>query len=355
MVGLRFRPRREGRSGQSPELFLALARDASGVKEAVATLQGLLLVVGLATVGIVWAVLAVVVGRSLRPLEALSAEVAGIGQETLATRLEPGRVPAELVPVVERVNELLARLEVAFARERSFSDDVAHELRTPLAGLRATLEVAEARPRSPADYAAALRTGADLAAQLQGLVDRLLQLARLEGRTRAFEARPCDLADASLEAWEPLAGEAQARELTVAWQLEPGLEAEADPDLLGLILRNLFENAVHYADGGGRVRVHTADASGAVAVTVANTGSRLSDSQARQATARFWRGDDARREAGLHCGLGLSLVERAAVALGGRLELRSTAGGEFSATVVLPGGPGAPAPDAGARVAAEVG
>jgi len=337
-VALRFQPQQELEdSGVAPaDLVLALARDARALDQALATLKGLLALVGLVALAVAGAVLVAVVRRSLRPLGAVSQRIATIKEDDLETRLETAAVPNELLPVIERINGLLARLEAAFARERGFSNDVAHELRTPLAGLRTILDVAAARPRSEQECAAALRESAAIVEQLQAMVERLLQLARLDGGRSPVVSERYDLADVALEVWESFAAHAVARGLSVELRLGEGIEMSSDRELVGLILRNLYENAVTYADSGGQVRIsaHRVDGSG-TSLEVSNSGSRLGQGEADAATQRFWRGDAARTDAALHCGLGLTLVEKATRALAGRLELRSEVGGEFVARVTL--------------------
>lgn len=318
-------------------LALVVARDAREVSRTLATLKGMLVSVGVTTLVIAGAVLVWVVRRSVRPVTAVSERIGTIGEDDLSTRLEETGVPGELVPIVQRVNGLLARLDAAFARERAFSDDVAHELRTPLAGLRATLEVTGTRRRSEEEYAAALEEAATIVDQLQSMVERLLHLARLDAGRSAVESESYDLADLALEAWEPFAARALARGLRVDLHLESGLELSSNRELVGLILRNLHENAVTYAEPNGQVRISTRRFDGRqIALEVSNSGSRLSQEQTSVATQRFWRGDAARTEAGLHCGLGLALVEKATQALRGHLKLRSREGGEFVAEVTLP-------------------
>lgn len=336
----------EGPPAELRPLVLLLARDAGALLRDLATLGGLLILVGLATVAFSGGVLVWVIRRSLRPLGTISAQIATIGEDGLSTRLEVARVPAELLPVVQRVNGLLQRLEAAFARERAFSNEVAHELRTPLAGLRTTLEVTASRRRSEEEYAEALRAAAAIVEQLQSMGERLLQLARLDAGVTDVDPERFELADLALEAWEPFGAQAASRGLAVTWSLEDGLEVAANRELLGLILRNLFENAVTYADSGGQLRISArVDGADGATLRVANSGSWLGPQEAAAATQRFWRGDAARTQAGRHCGLGLALVERASEALGMGLELRSEPQGEFSVTLTLPGAGPCTGPD----------
>lgn len=337
-VGLRFLPRIDDEDppgGALQPVVLVVARDAAPTRQALNALRDALGVIALAMVLITVVVLWVIVTRSLRPLEAVSEEIAGIDGEELSRRVSSDAVPTELQGVVGRVNELLARLESAFVRERAFSNEVAHELRTPLAGLRAILEVTLQRPREASGYQEALRDGLHVADQLERMVEKLLRLARLESGSHTASAERVVLDELLPETWAPCASLAQERGLQVEWTLAPSLEVETDPDLLSLVVRNLLENAVAYADEGGNITVETGQVDGDVFVRVGNTGSALSQEQAEQATQRFWRGDAARSQAAQHCGLGLALVDRALRVLGGSLELRSAAGGEFRATVRL--------------------
>src|SRR4029434_5671341 len=97
-----------------------------------------------------------VVRRGLMPLDALALRISGVGRRDFAERIDLGQTPHELKLIVRRLNELLDRAEEGIGRERAFTSDVAHELRTPLAGLQATLELCAARPRSAAEYTNAI-------------------------------------------------------------------------------------------------------------------------------------------------------------------------------------------------------
>lgn len=337
----RFRPRQDRpESGEAPvELDLVVARDGTPLNETLATLAMTLLAVGAGTVALVGIALALVVRRSLRSLDRVVADVAAIDAADPTGRVSRDGLPTELVPLVERLNDLLGRLQGALERERAFSGDVAHELRTPLAGLLATLEVAGSRERDPDEYVATIRSSVELVARLQGLVDRLLQLARLEalrpGEDAALAGPTEDVVALLVACWEPCARRAAERGIAVTFDLPDGPAVPLDADLARLVFGNLLENAVTHADDGGRIDVRVTLDDG-LRVRVANTGSRVSADQARSATQRFWRGDAARSDAGLHCGLGLAVASRAARALGGRLDITSEPGGEFVANVRLP-------------------
>jgi two-component system heavy metal sensor histidine kinase CusS len=172
---------------------------------------------------------------------------------------------------------------------------------------------------------------------MQAMVEQLLHLARLDTGPSMFETSGYDPAELALEAWEPFARQALSRELRVDLSFEDGLRVTLNRELLALVLRNLNDNAVTYAEPKGRVHITLRRTTQhEMCFEVSNSGSRLDQEQASAAIRRFWRGDPARAETGLHCGLGLALVEKATRVLGGSLRLSSQVDGDFVAQVLLP-------------------
>lgn len=342
LVGITFTPRTEdegrkdGAGSEHAQVTLVLARATTGLDRALTSIGFLLAGVWAATIALTLGVLAAVVRRGLRPLNQLAARIGEVGETDLAARIGVAAAPAELSPVIERLNDLLARLEAAFARERSFTADVAHELRTPLAGLRSTLDVALSKARAPGQYVDALSECLAITRQTQGMVEQLLCLARVEGGTWPVTRERCDLAAIAADAWAPLAEAAQKRRLRVEWIAPPACELWTDPEKLKLVVRNVLDNAVCHADEGGTVRVEVAD-DNAPGLRVTNTGSRVAAEDAHRVFERFWRGDAARSRTGTHCGLGLSLCRRIVETLGGTIAAETRQGGEFAVEIRLAG------------------
>jgi len=315
---------------------LQVARDMHDLTRAAASLRrifgiacgaALLICVGLSG----W-----LIRRALRPLDAIAGRISQVGTRRLADRLDANNVPTELLPIVGRLNELLSRLEAAFNRERAFSADVAHELRTPLAGLETALEVCLSRPRESGDYqklaTQCLRTVRDMHA----LVDNLLVLARAEAGALAVRLTQFDLAALLDECWEPFGARAASRRLLVSRNGHGVGPITTDREKLRLVLCNLFDNAVTYADPGGRMSIDVRRPNGRIELHVSNTGNRLTCQQMSHAFERFWRGDPARAETGAHCGLGLPLCKELMTLLGGDISLESTEAGTFLAKVTMP-------------------
>ena len=322
---------------RTARITLVLARGTTLIDQTLARFEMIILLAGTIAIVVSGAVLWFVIRRSLRPLGQLAAEISRLDEEDLSTKVGAGCSVQELQPVKERLNELLGRLETAFARERSFSSDVAHELRTPLSGLRSTMEVILLKQRNPDEYREALRDNLQITEDMQAMVENLLTLARLEAGQVDISTEPVDLNELLRNAWEPAVESAQARNLKIQWTLGPESVISTDRSLLGLAIRNILENAAAYADDGGLIEVQTGREEGRMNVRIANTGSNLSQEKAEEAFERFWRDDAARSAAGVHCGLGLSLVRKIVAALGGSVSVRSSVGGSFDITVSMPG------------------
>jgi two-component system heavy metal sensor histidine kinase CusS len=339
LVGITFAPRREnnegepGRPARPREVTLVVARDTAGIDRTLAQLEFFLTGVWAAAVLVTLGVLAFVVRRGLRPANRLAAQIGRVGEADLGTRIELANAPAELMPVVQRLNDLFARLEAAFSREKAFSADIAHELRTPLAGLRATLEISLSNPREAAKYREAMVDCLSITRQMQAMVENLLSLARAEAGQIKIDRRSVDVAEMLDDCWKAVAERAEARGLDVQWGVERPCTLSTDAEKLRQVIYSLLDNAVAYADESGRVWIDATARVGGVTLRIGNTGSRLTSEQVPHVFERFWRGDAARTDVGLRCGLGLSLAQKMVTLLGGRISAESNARGEFVVTL----------------------
>jgi signal transduction histidine kinase len=259
-------------------------------------------------------------------------------------------LPAELRPVGLAVNRLFARVEDALRHERTLTADAAHELRTPLAALRAQAQVA-LRSRDDAERGEALQAligGVDRATRM---VETVLTLARLDARSIDRAALPeVRLDELAAEAAAALKANPRARSVRIEVDV-PALVVRADAESLPIALRNLCENALRHA--ASRLRVEAKSEGGDVTISVRDDGPGMTADQQACAFDRFHRGPD-----GGGAGLGLALVRRVAEMHGGdarfasgldgrglgvELVLPAAAGGRGPSVSRAPG-PGAPAP-----------
>ncbi len=312
---------------------LVVARDSADLDRTVSRLVALTVgLCGIATL-LSGAALIGVAARALRPLGRLAREIESVRETDLSTALDSKSFPPELVPVVDRLNELLGRLDEVFARERGFTADVAHELRTPLAGLLTTLEVARSRRRDAAAYEGAIDKSLAILGQMQGLVENLLLLARADSGQLKVRHDAVDV-EALLQecrmSFERAAGE---RQLQFAISGEG--EGRGDSGFLRVIFNNLLDNAVSYATAGSTIEISIAARGGRMIVEISNEGHALEAGDLPRLFERFARKDVARAATGIHAGLGLSICRRLTELQEARVEIR-LAGTRFVARVELP-------------------
>ena len=299
-----------------PAVTLVVARSTQRLDAQLVFFRWLLLASGGATMIAALVISLILVRRALRPLNALADRIATIREHELSSPIPTRHVPAELAPVVKRLNDLLRRLEAAFKRERSFTANVAHELRTPLAG--------------------ALRDSLQIVERMHAMVERLLLLARLETQQVAFTTETLRVWEVVAACWQPLAHTAAARGLTLDSHIPEHLTCAVDHDSIVMVLSNLLENAVQYADRNGRITVTAAEGRDHITIAVENTGCTLTNEQAAHVFEPFWRADAARKAVGIHCGLGLAVVRQLVLALGGTVTSRVEDNGVFTARITLP-------------------
>jgi heavy metal sensor kinase len=327
-----------GEEGETALVDVLVARETGALDAVLSLLTGALAVTGATTL-----VLAIVAGvvatrRGLRPLESLASRVEEIDGERLDARLPEEGVPDELRPVVSRLNGLLARLEVAFERERQFSADVSHELRTPLAGLRTILEVSAMRERAPGEYAAALAESLGVVGLMQGLVERLLLLARLDARQVPVTKESIALRSLVEASFAPLAARAHARGLRFENRVSDSVVLESDREKLRLVLGNLLGNATDYTEPGGSIRVSSDPAQG-VLLAVEDSGPPIPPDALERIFERFYRADASRTGTVEHSGIGLSLVRSLCGVLGATVRAENRAGGQVAFVVRLDAAP----------------
>lgn len=345
MVGIHFTPHKEDEDGgreptngarndEQNQVTLVVARGTSGL-ETTLTRIGLLLVgVFGSAVLILVLVAAPIVRVSLHPLERISEQIQSLDIDSLAERLDSTHAPNEVSAVINCLNELLDRLHDSFQRERAFSANVAHEFRTPLAGLRSTIDVALAKPIDLSSDRRSLQRCLAICKQAESLTENLLALARFDANQCRVHQETIGLKELLHTAWSPLASRAESRELAVSWAVDEQLKISTDSSLLSLILRNLLDNTVSYTDLGGSIAINACVEHGVAKIDICNSADKLPHDLVDRAFDRFWRADAARSGTGAHAGLGLPLCHEATRVLGGVLTL-SARNDEFCAELRL--------------------
>jgi signal transduction histidine kinase len=335
-IGLKFIPQMsmEEHPASAPgEIILVVASDRQELDKTLVALAFALLGCGAGLLVVTVVVVPRLLRRELAPLDALADQASHINADLLAMRFPTSSLPDELAPITSRLNDLLARLEQSFERERRFSADLAHELRTPIAELRALAEVALKWPeaREPTTDRETLA----IAVQMQGVVTRLLALLRSEHEQLPIETEPVRLAPLIESVCRPFAERAAGKQLKVTQNVPDEADVETDPVLFRSILTNLVDNAVEYTPQGGTVRVEIELGTTQFALQVTNTCGDLTSQDVSHFSERFWRKDGARSDPE-HSGLGLSLVKAFSERLGLQLEARLVDSSMVNITVTGP-------------------
>ena len=341
-IGIQFVPQMEEDARNQPSplklneaVTLIVARHRAPLDHRLRLVATALLLVGGALAAMTGLAVPAIVGRGLEPLKRVEKHVASVDAHSLQLRFPTGGLPTELWPICQRLNELLARLQASFERERRFSADVAHELRTPIAELRALTEVALKWPDDAEATRSALQDALAVALQMESIVTGLLALARCEGGLLPVHLERVFLSPLIKEISQPLSDQTRAKRITVSAVVPNDTCWLADPTLLRAILTNLLSNAVQYCSAIGSVRLTGEQSCERGQLSVSNTTSDLSADDLPHLFERFWRKDSA-RSSPEHCGLGLALTKAYAEALS--MDLRAELINPKEITLVLSGG-----------------
>jgi signal transduction histidine kinase len=273
-------------------------------------------------------------GAALRPIEAMRARAAAISASSLGERLPIPEADDEVARLGATLNDMLARLEDALARERRFVADASHELRTPLALLKTELEVALRRARSREELEAAVGSAAESTERLAQIADGLLLLARAEQGRLQLDTSPADVADMLHEVARRFEPRAAAERRTVAVDADETLVATVDRLRLEQALSNMVDNAFHH--GAGRITLTARREDGRLELHVLDEGGGFPAPFVAHAFERFSRADAARGGDGT--GLGLAIVDTIARAHGGTANVVNRQGGGADVSVALPAG-----------------
>jgi len=253
-----------------------------------------------------------VASGALRPVEAMRRRAAAISADSPGSRLPVPDSSDEIARLGETLNDMLARLEAAFERERAFTADASHELRTPLTILKAELELALRDGRSPDELRAALESAAEETDRLVRLAEDLLAIARLEDGRLPLRIERLDAGELAA---------ATAARFGLHATVSAGIAVDGDRDRLEQALSNLVDNALRH--GGGDVVVEALERDGVVRLDVRDSGPGFPPGFIPKAFDRFSRGDRSRGGAGL----GLAIVAAVAESHGGVARAANLPGG----------------------------
>jgi two-component system OmpR family sensor kinase len=297
-----------------------------------------LLILGVAVVGFSgswW-----LAGRTLRPVYEIIDQAEAIHARSLDHRIDAHADNREYRRLVEVLNTMLDRIQLAFDAQRRFTADASHELRSPLTAVRGELEVALRRDRSPEEYRAILQSGLEELVRLSRVTEDLLTLARSDSGALGQRTERVDLVDTANRIVARLDARSKAKQIRV--ELHPsGLRAiDGHAGLIEQVLWNLIDNAVKFSPAAGTVDVRIEGLDSGVRILVEDSGPGLDEPE--QAFERFYRGDPARTPgaATSGAGLGLAIVKAIAEHAKGWARAENRPGGGARVEVLLQFGSG---------------
>ncbi len=310
-------PRINGTLPLDKEVTLVAAFHRAELDQRLSYLAFVLLSVGAVLAAAAAVVVRAVVRHGLLPLSALADRAQRIDASSLQLRFPFDKMPAELLPIVLRLNNLLSRIENSFTRERRFSADVAHELRTPIAELRTLAEVALKWPEEINE--ATLKEALAIALQMESIATGLLALARCENGLVSLHPEKIGLDALVREVYQPLEARARAKQIAVSLEVPKDACWFTDRTILRSIFTNLVSNALDHTPSGGAIKARIEKNQTGERFVILNSSNGLAPEDMPHMFERFWQ-KDAARSSSDHCGLGLSLARAYAQSLDMKLD-----------------------------------
>ena len=288
---------------------------------------GLILLVGLA--GGWW-----LVSRSLKPIASISATAVKISAGDLSQRINLAEAESELGQLAAVLNSTFARLESAFAQQKQFASDAAHELRTPVTVILTQTQTALNRERDAASYKQTVEACQRAAQRMRKLIESLLALARFDAGQEVLKRARFDLAKTVSDCAEHVQPLADERGVKIISEIAP-LEITGDSERLAQVVTNLLTNAIQYNQPEGEVRVRLESHGGLAVLSVMDAGPGIAAEDLPRVFGRFFRADQSRTGAG-NAGLGLAITKAIVEAHGGTIEVVSEENLGTTFTVRLP-------------------
>jgi two-component system, OmpR family, sensor kinase len=251
----------------------------------------------------------------------------------LSQRISNGETESELGQLASVLNSTFARLETAFAQQRQFTADAAHELRTPVSVMLTQAQTALNRERGAAEYREAVEACQRSAQRMRRLIESLLELARLDAGQEPMKRDKVDLSQTAWDCAEHIRSLAAARGIRIQCDLSP-VEYHGDAERLAQVITNLLSNAVQYNKANGEIRLSAKLQGRMILLAVSDTGPGISRADLPHLFDRFYRADPSRSSG--QTGLGLAISKAIVEAHGGTIEVTSQPGAGTTFTVVLP-------------------
>ncbi|MEW8496734.1 MAG: ATP-binding protein, partial [Candidatus Thiodiazotropha taylori] len=292
---------------QPKAISMVYARERKSLDETLfaigMTIFSIVVAVLLVTALLVWHL----VGRGLLPLSILARQVSKIDESSLSARLsQPDEQSLEIKPIIDQLNHLLERLQSAFEREKRFSSNVAHELRTPLSELKTLSEVGQMMPEDRKQLMEFFNDVGEISNQMEKVVITLLELARSDAGLLRSDPEEINLSSLCDSIWQ-MAKNDHVFDKQLIKKIPEGLIISTDREKFSMILNNIFVNAISYSPQEANIELSVEIAGDSLILRVKNMATDLRPEDIVHMKDRFWRKNKS-QEGTRHSGLGLTLV-----------------------------------------------
>jgi len=276
-------------------------------------------------------------GRSLAPVNRIIATAESIGAQNLSKRLDVPRAKDELQRLTLTLNAMLARIESSFNKIKQFTADASHDLRTPVAVIRTSAELALRKPRTPVEYREALHNILSTSVETSELLENLLSLARTDAGALSVELRPLELGlhVRKVQQHAVLLSADKALEIQLQTPPDP-VWVKADALSLDRLLLILVDNAIKYTPRGGHCEIALSQDGDNARISVSDSGIGIAREDLQHVFDRFYRADRARSKNVRGAGLGLAIARWITDIHGGKIAVESVPGAGSTFRVSLP-------------------
>lgn len=259
------------------------------------------------------------VKKGLSPIDEINTQIAKIDPDDMKERVCLETPPSELTTIVNALNQLLNRMNTVITRERRFTSDVAHELRTPVSELRTACEVGLMSPEDTVATTEFFEDIKDISKQMEKVVSNLLSLSRWDQEKAALTIEEVELDPLVRNCWSHCSREANEKAIELDCRIDTQANLATDREKFEMIVSNLLENAVAYSVPGSRIRCRLEPGNPSMNLYFENQAANLCREDLGHLFDRFWRKESARSEVN-HSGLGLSIVKALADMLDIKIE-----------------------------------
>ena len=276
------------------------------------------------------------VDRALIPINAITNLANRISESDLSRRIDLQLPNDELGRLAQTFNRMLDRIQEAFLRQKRFSADAAHELRTPLSIMQTGMDVILSQPRTTEQYRSALINVQEEVERLTQLTTNLLMLARANSHTLPMNYHTINLSLLLHTVADYITAVAQQKAISLERNIPPAIEIRADEDRLIQVAINLLENAMKFTPENGHITITLLQQRETVQFTIADTGNGIPDADLVHIFEPFYRADRSRNRTAGGFGLGLAIAHEMVQLHGGSITISSQPGHGTQLTVTLP-------------------